>query len=194
LQPVVLLTGQAAGVLAAKSVKEKKKIRDVSVRSVQEELLKLKCYLMPFVDVKPDDLHWEAIQKVGVTGILKGVGKSEGWANKMFFYPDSLVKYKDIVNGFRQFNETTNKLSDNNDYPTLYQVILLIRGYLINFPGMKNVNLMPEDEIMDQWYLDLQLNNFDPKRPATRYEFAVMLDHMISLFDIPVFINGSTRK
>lgn len=99
LQPVVLLTGQAAGVLAAKSVKEKKRIRDISVRSVQEELLKAKCYLIPFVDVKPDDPAWEAIQKVGVTGILKGAGKSEAWANKLFFYPDSLLAFNDFLQG-----------------------------------------------------------------------------------------------
>ncbi len=89
LQPVVLLTGQAAGVLAAKTVQLKKKVRELPVRAVQEELLKAKAYLMPFTDVKPDDPHWEAIQKVGVTGILKGTGKAEGWANKMYFYPDS---------------------------------------------------------------------------------------------------------
>jgi hypothetical protein len=81
LQPVVLLTGQAAGILAARSIKEKRRIRDISVRDVQNELLKLKCYLIPFADVKTDDPHWEAVQRVGVTGILKGVGKSEGWAN-----------------------------------------------------------------------------------------------------------------
>lgn len=84
LQPVVMLTGQGAGVLAALSVKMKKKVREVPVRIVQEELLKAKAYLMPFVDVKPDDPHWEAIQRVGVTGILKGTGKAEGWGNKMF--------------------------------------------------------------------------------------------------------------
>ena len=103
LQPVVLLTGQAAGILAAKSIKEKKRIRDVSVRTVQEELLKSKCYLMPYIDVKPDDQYWEAIQKVGVTGILMGIGKADGWENKMFFYPDSAIQFCELENGFKNF-------------------------------------------------------------------------------------------
>nr|MBP6478431.1 FAD-dependent oxidoreductase [Chitinophagaceae bacterium]MBP7315537.1 FAD-dependent oxidoreductase [Chitinophagaceae bacterium] len=110
LQPVVLLTGQAAGVLAAKTVQLKKKVREVPVRLVQEELLKMKTYLMPFVDVKPTDPHWEAIQKVGVTGILKGTGKAEGWGNKMCFFPDSLVTiqtlpYREKENSFMTLDD-----------------------------------------------------------------------------------------
>ena len=103
LQPVVLMTGQAAGVLAAMSIKNKKEIRKVNVRDVQDELLKNKCYLMPFVDVSPDDPHWAAIQRVGATGILKGVGKSEGWANKTFFYPDSTIAEDLFLADFNNF-------------------------------------------------------------------------------------------
>ncbi len=103
LQPVVFLTGQAAGVLAAKTVQQKKEPRQVDVRSVQEALLKAKCYIMPFVDVKPTDLDWEAIQKIGVTGILKGYGKPEGWSNKTFFYPDSTINQHEMVDGLNQF-------------------------------------------------------------------------------------------
>ena len=78
LQPVVLLTGQAAGVLAAKEVLRPKKkvmeLRGIPVRNIQEELLNAKCYLMPFTDVKPDNPYWKAIQKIGVTGIIRGTG------------------------------------------------------------------------------------------------------------------------
>lgn len=105
LQPVVLLTGQGAGVLAALSIKMKKKVRDVPVRLVQEELLKAKTYLMPFVDVKQDDPHWEAIQRVGVTGILKGYGKAEGWGNKMFFYPDSNITRRELAISLNKFEK-----------------------------------------------------------------------------------------
>ena len=103
LQPVVLLTGQAAGALAAYCVLNNIQPRKANVREVQQILLKAKCYLVPYVDVKPDDMYWEAIQKAGATGILRGTGKSEGWANKMYFYPDSLIMYetfKSSVNNF----------------------------------------------------------------------------------------------
>jgi hypothetical protein len=103
LQPVVLLTGQAAGALAAYCVHNKIQPRNANIRSVQQLLLNAKCFIMPYVDVKPDDVYWEAIQKIGATGILKGVGKSEGWANKTYFYPDSTIghdEFRDAINNF----------------------------------------------------------------------------------------------
>jgi len=103
LQPVVLLTGQAAGALAAYCSKNKIEPRDVNIREVQQILLNSKCYLMPYVDVKPTDPYWEAIQKAGATGILKGFGKNGGWENKTYFYPDSTVSYDDIANAINAF-------------------------------------------------------------------------------------------
>lgn len=105
LQPVVMLTGQGAGVLAALSIKLKKKLREVPVRAVQAELLKAKAFLMPFVDVKTDDSSWLAIQRAGVTGILKGTGKAEGWGNKQFFYPDSSITEKELADGLTAFEQ-----------------------------------------------------------------------------------------
>jgi hypothetical protein len=103
LQPVVLLTGQAAGALAAYCVKENVQPRNTNIRAVQQILLDAKCFLMPYVDVKPDDIYWEAIQKIGATGILKGVPKSEGWANKTYFYPDSTIAHDDFVSSVNKF-------------------------------------------------------------------------------------------
>ena len=103
LQPVVLLTGQAAGVLAAVCVQKNVEPRNADIRDVQQRLLQATCYLLPYVDVRPSNTYWEVIQKAGATGILQGTGKSEGWANKTYFYPDSTVAYDefvDAINGF----------------------------------------------------------------------------------------------
>ena len=74
LQPCVLLTGQAAGALAALSSIKKASPKNIPVRTLQQHLLKGKAYLMPYIDVAPDNRHWEAVQKIGATGILKGTG------------------------------------------------------------------------------------------------------------------------
>lgn len=103
LQPVVLLTGQAAGALAAVCIQKNVEPRNAAIRDVQQILLQAKCYLMPYVDVKPGDTYWEAIQKAGATGILKGTGKSEGWANKTYFYPDSTIAYYQFVDAINDF-------------------------------------------------------------------------------------------
>lgn len=103
LQPVVLLTGQAAGALAAVCIQKNIQPRKAGAREVQQVLLRSKCYLMPYADVKPADPYWEAIQKAGATGILKGTGKSEGWANRTYFYPDSTVAYYLFVDAINEF-------------------------------------------------------------------------------------------
>jgi hypothetical protein len=92
LQPVVMLTGQAAGALAALSVLQKKQPRDISVRAVQNKLLQAGAYIMPYIDVPPTHKHFAAIQKIGATGILRGTGIPFKWANQTWFYPDSTMK------------------------------------------------------------------------------------------------------
>lgn len=191
LQPVVLLTGQAAGVLAAKTIQLKRKVREVPVRLVQEELLKAKAYLMPFTDVKPDDPHWEAIQKVGATGILKGTGKAEGWANKMFFYPDSLVMGQEFRSGLFQYTKKSyGWLPPGNE-----QKISMIYGKLkgLKYWRKKEFAALKSVEELKPYWESWGLNDFNPDRFITRKELCVMLDNCILLFgskNLPMDING----
>ncbi len=195
LQPVVMLTGQAAGVIAAKSVQLKKKVREIPVRFVQEELLKAKCYLMPFVDVKPDDPHWEAMQKVGVTGILKGVGKAEGWANKMFFYPDSLVDGTKFYFAIKSFNFQYGfggrmpKWERPMNIEDCFNYLKRLRPYFKADFFKKLSNIADLEKNWNVW----GLKKFDPMRSITRRELCVMLDKYILLFgskNLPMDING----
>lgn len=103
LQPVVLLTGQAAGVLAAYCVQKRIQPKNAPVREIQKLLLDAACFLMPYADVKPADKDWLAIQKAGATGILRGSGKPDGWANKTFFNPDSTISHNELQSNIMQF-------------------------------------------------------------------------------------------
>ncbi len=103
LQPVVMQIGQAAGALAAYSVLNKISPEKVSVRAVQKALLQAKVYLMPYFDVSPTHPNWEAIQRVGATGILKGVGQSVNWSNRTWFYPDSTISTNEFLKGLKDF-------------------------------------------------------------------------------------------
>lgn len=101
LQPVVMGIGQAAGTLAALCVQEKISPRQVSIRKVQDNLLKSKAYLLPFLDVKPEHPHFESIQRIGATGILKGEGKNYKWSNQTWFYPDSVMTNGEVINALK---------------------------------------------------------------------------------------------
>ncbi len=85
LQPVVLQAGQAAGALAALAVSEEIEVSEVPVRDVQNVLLDAGGYLLPYLDVPCDHEWFKPVQRIGSTGIMKGVGKSSGWANQTFF-------------------------------------------------------------------------------------------------------------
>lgn len=203
LQPVVLLTGQAAGVLAASVVTRPKnkriEVRQMGVRWVQENLLRAKAYLLPFADVKPDHPYWEQIQKIGVTGILRGTGKPEGWANKMFFYPDSTVDVKEletnILDYLPAYQKQGDKLSDENMHLTIDGAIKILQGIHQSISYAYSRYPVVVDEVFRSGNLagiwnNIGLKDYQPKRLIRRFEFCALLDSLLNPFMIPRrFIN-----
>lgn len=172
LQPVVMLTGQAAGALAALSVKVKTHARKVPVRTVQKELLAHKAYLMPYNDVKPDHPYFLSIQRVGATGILKGKPTPHAWANQTWFYPDSLVDARKFLNDVK--------------------TVLPVSG----FPGYGNLRIgqaisllqtasreIAVDDMVRKQYKDWGWKDADFERPITKGELAKLIDEVFHPFD-----------
>ena len=93
LQPVVMGLGQAAGAMAALSAAAG---REATVRELQEELLEASCYLMPYQELTPYDEGFASVQRVGLTGILRGRGESIGWQNRTLFRPDDPLLLRDL--------------------------------------------------------------------------------------------------
>jgi hypothetical protein len=193
LQPVVMLTGQAAGVLAALSIISKKEAGKIPVRDVQEKLLDLGCYLMPFSDVKINDPAWESIQRVGLTGILKGQGKAEGWSNKMFFFPDSLVGDSEISFGISRYysglSVSTRELHQPATISSTFDFLKKLKPFLKQPAFSKIKNIRDLKNLWEDW----GLKNFDPARIITRREASVMLDKCLLLFTLKNYemdING----
>jgi hypothetical protein len=56
---------------------------------------------MPYLDVSPSDKHFNAVQKIGATGILKGKGLTYKWANQTWFYPNKVLSEYDLLDGLR---------------------------------------------------------------------------------------------
>jgi hypothetical protein len=165
LQPCVMLIGQAAGALAAICVQNKTSPKVASVRQVQSALLASKAYLMPYFDVKPENRHFSSIQKIGATGILRGVGEAYLWANRTWFYPDSTVKVAALLANIQDFESLKTSLLALNLSPEK----TLNLSDLIAWGGAATaINA-------DDWQ-KLGLENFDLQRSATRLEVAVWLD------------------
>lgn len=172
LQPCVLLTGQAAGALAALSVKNNQEVRQIDIRKLQQMLLDAGAYLMPLVDVGPSDKAFQAIQRITSSGILKVKGEPHAWANRTWFYPDTTITVKEFTEGLNAFDP---KSSVNNDQSllTVQATSRLIGNYL-----NKNIS----GEIQRIWETRMK-RKFDLKMAITKRELSVLTDQLIRPFE-----------
>ena len=166
LQPVVMQLGQAAGALAALAGIEGKNVKQVGVRQVQEALLASDCYIMPYLDLPLTDRYFDAVQRIGATGILRGEGRNVGWANQTWMRLSDPLEtdevytagYFDKENVFGQGTVTVAALLDG----------VKLLGGVYDEPR--------------QWWTALGLEDYDPARVATRLEAAVVIDAALDPF------------
>ena len=161
LQPVVMQLGQASGALAALAVLEGKSVKNIAVRQLQEELLEARCYIMPYLDLKPSDRHFKAIQRIGATGILRGEGRNVGWSNETWFRAGDPLRGEEIyLDGLLPgFNMAPGEI-------TIGTMMQLIRGIGGAVPGGSEA----------EWWEKLGLVDYNPDRPVLRLEAAVVVD------------------
>jgi hypothetical protein len=174
LQPVVLGIGQAAGVLAALSAKQAVTPKDLSLREVQQVLLDNHAYLMPFIDVDPKDSRFQAIQRIGATGILKGKGVPYKWANQTWFYPEHRISEVDLIDGMRSYYPAADKVAGSGADVTaeFFAALLLQVDPTLNKDKIWSAIAAKENQVL------------------TRAQVAVVLDHILKPFERPVDFTG----
>ncbi len=177
LQPVVMQLGQAAGVLAALSVKDGRLVAQVGVREVQSVLLDYGCYIMPYLDLPVDDAHFKALQRIGATGILRGEGRNVGWANQTWFRAADPLRAEDVF------------ASDHCPIPLDLGKGEVTVGKL--FSVLKSLGApVPSD--VRRWWTDLGLCDYDAERTVLRLEAAVVIDALLDPFGtFPVDFRGT---
>ena len=168
LQPVVLQIGQAAGAMAALSVQKKLRPDQLEVREVQRSLLASGAYLMPFFDIDPKDPHFQAVQKIGATGLLRGRGEPYLWANRTWFDPDSLLLRADLLKGIKTWPQAL--VLPGNGEKVSVEDLMGLAGSLSGVPADSVLN-----QALCRW-ASLGLSKFQKERPVTRREAAVLLD------------------
>ena len=172
LQPCVLLTGQAAGIVAALSVKKNRQVREINIHAVQQALLDANAYLMPLIDVSPTDKAFQEIQRIAVSGILKVKGESFQWANRSWFYPDSTVTVKVFSEGLKTIDPKSGVENDNS-VVTLQKAADLLSKFL-----NRDVKL----EIQGVWNSRMN-RKFDENLPLNRRELSILTDELIRPFE-----------
>lgn len=193
LQPCVLLIGQAAGTLAALSVLEKNAPRNISVRRIQTSILEKGGYLMPFYDIKPNHPHFKAIQRIGATGLLRGIPEPYKWENRTWFYPDSTIKNKDFLPPFDDFGFDIKDMSPTqaNRNVTIREATALAFAMMENKPDITFEGFL--EGVNRNWETRLMLKNFNADRAITRLEVAVLFDRIAKPFDKEVDLKGNLK-
>jgi len=172
LQPCVLLTGQAAGALAAHGVKNNQNPREVNIRKVQQLLLDAGAFLMPLVDVAASDQAFEAIQHITSSGILKVKGEPHAWANRTWFYPDSVITTGEFSEGLNAFNKKVVLVSDSS--------LLTIKKASALLAELSDQATM--SEIQKVWVKRIN-RKFNSDLVLTRRDISILTDELIRPFE-----------
>lgn len=180
LQPVVLQIGQAAGALAALSIKQNKNIREVSVRDVQNAILDAKGYLLPYLDVPVGSALFKPLQRIGATGILKGVGRNVEWSNQTWFRADTLLLASEL-NGLSEiYPQASAVLNSKQNSPLTIQESIDLLTVLMQAEGLDTSQM--NERIQSIWKV-YGLENLDLSRNILRGEMAVLIDQMLDPFN-----------
>jgi hypothetical protein len=185
LQPVVLTIGQAAGALAAIAIKNNQQPAQVNIRQVQMALLESKAYLMPFIDVKPEDKNFVVMQKIGATGILKGAGIPYKWANQTWFYPEQPINECILVEGFKSFYPVMTDL-----FPSGKLVNAAFAIKLLSVVSKKDINLSEMSKVINEHVSSQQVIE---ETVLSRRALSVLIDHFLNPFAQEIDFNGSPK-
>ena len=173
LQPCVLLTGQAVGLLAAKAALTNRTARDVSVREVQQALLDAKAYLMPYADITPAHPHFTSVQRIGATGILRGRLQPSGWANRTWFDADSTITWGSLWQGLEPYL-VYQPDRDLSAITTGRDLLWVLEEFTDEVPSIERMKAMYEAAGFPAW---------NPDRLLRRIEWAVILDQWVNPFE-----------
>ncbi|MEL6251542.1 MAG: FAD-dependent oxidoreductase [Bacteroidota bacterium] len=189
LQPCVILIGQAAGMAADMSLDDNTTPRDLNIRELQNKLLNVDCWLMPFIDISPEDWFFNEAQKAGLMGKIKGHGVPYKWANQTWFYPDSALTRAEFQALQPALRSNIPEPDANVTYMTRSMVLPILELELGPFQSNDSVQVFQDMDpkvhpslfpLKKKGYLDhwAEGENFYPEKALTRKE-AVWIAHKI---------------
>ena len=122
---------------------------------------------MPYLDLPKEHRHFRALQRIGATGILRGEGRNVGWANQTWFRADDPLLAEEIY----AKEIYAGDLGLGEGKVTVGKLITTLSNLGMYIPSP-----------VEEWWEKLGLENYDPQRPLTRLEAAVVIDSVVSPF------------
>ena len=178
--------GQSIGATAAYCAFFKSNTQAIDIRKLQAELLAFGMRMNPYQNIRINDPHFPAIQKFYLTGIFS-------------FEQDEACQFtKETPVHFHELETVLNDIYtrsqlwflDNNRQDILLWKDLLS---LIRYISLKGHEV--DKQVEKDWSNRLQFaGSFDPQKPVSRAEFAVMLDTYTSAFAKKINTTGQFVK
>jgi hypothetical protein len=168
--------GPAAGATAAYAAFFDTKTSLSNLKRIQGELLSYKHALMPFEDVKVIDSNWLAIQKVGITGIIKAEIKQD----KAYFNPEKEVTYDEIKQPIKDYYYKAQIwFDDHQNIPINLENTIAMVCYV----GNKSLEAT-KAELQKKWTKNYRFaSKYDLKKVLTRREFSAIINEYLKPFD-----------
>ena len=180
--------GQGVGATAAYCVFFKTTTKNLRPRVIQGEILDHKGMLMPFADIKNTDRDYRAIQQVGATGLLQGVQRANGNCADVLFMPDTVVRTAEIQ-PFLNDIYSRSFLWFNRENPGEMFTLGNLLSYISEMTLRDPKNL--QDGLQKTWKTYYHFpTDFNPNRPATRREFAVLANSFLNPFSRKIDVTG----
>ena len=147
------------------------------VREVQNAILDAKGYLLPYLDVAIGHPMFKSLQRVGSTGILKGIGKSVDWANQMWFRADTLLLANELEGLGDVYPFVNKQIIEGNNTISIQKATEMI-GEIAEKEGIE----IKEGRVEEIWN-EFDLKNFDMDRDILRSEMAILIDQILDPFN-----------
>jgi hypothetical protein len=168
--------GPAAGATAAYAAFFGKKTSLSNLKGIQGELLAYKHALMPFEDIKAADSNWLAIQKTGITGIIKAEIKQ----GKAYFNPEKEVIYQEIKQPVKEYySKAQIWFDDHQNIPVNLENTISMVCYV----GNKSIEAT-KAELQKKWNKNYKFSSkYNLQKVLTRREFATIINEYMEPFD-----------
>ena len=172
--PLQAQVGQAYGALAAYLAFFKTDVEKVDMRKLQTELLVHGARIMPYQDIQIEDPNFLAIQKIGLSNLLKG----KMMDNYFMFDVEAPVHFDEVEAEFKQlYYRSQLWFLDHKGTVFTWKEYLS----LLKFVGLRGDEI--EQQLKNDWSHKLKFQgDFRPEGVVTRYQFATLLDRYASPF------------
>lgn len=188
LQPAVMQIGQAGGAAAAMSVGQGIDVRDLDIRELQTVLLDAGVWLIPYIDTDPAHASFLPIQRVGLSGVMRGEGIPVAWANETRFYPDNEVEREEYHAILERIG--VDQANIDNSTLTRGQLADLLNQHVdsdsseeyessIEYLSNGSYGLLQSSEWLNEW---IENDRFNHDQPVLRGELAYLIDKIFSPF------------